>query len=647
MNIVALAAGSGKTSRSLALAKDLILEGFNITYVSITNVSVEDAKHRFRSQYSEVLSEEQMNMFKISTVHSYCLELIRASRHFKDVEILTTTEYTPLDKELDVLASKSNIEPFKSFILSKVEEYTKTHVLAINKKINPTAITEIQGESETDTPAATQLQPSVEAGAGVSGTQIEYKRRLILPLDWVLHVCKAWGLKPPNNDAIMIDEYQDMDSKELYAISEIFEDRAWLFGDPNQVLYIFRIKGDVYRPVESVVLEKVETHRFDQKSCENLTRLLTYKNALLPIGSSPIVDMYSNKAPEVPNSMELIPWDRVIDWSKVAKGRTSVDWRKYCSDRLIYEPMRQIIENSKDSFQIVCTGNGIASKYSDIISRQFGDILTSWYIPVYSHPLYRKMRDLLRGSHTKQAPRLARTVYRTLTKLGYNVDQNKIEGILDYIRESGTLKAGQEVPNADWLNEAIAKMADRYLDNKLKGSYKASNKSNFQSAVNVMQMICSKGLKAALSGVQLQSENPKRGRITTIHSSKGTESDWVLLDLQGQFRGPAKAQDLLQNLNALYVGMSRHRKKLWVTMDEGYQDIVKEMEDGRVTVPPMIRNAFEAYGITRGFDASEIDATDIYGQAQVYYPDLIGLMICMAVNEKLDAKNALTRIFPY
>lgn len=642
MNIVALAAGSGKTSRSLELAKDLILKGFNITYVSITNVSVEDAKHRFKSQYAEVLSEEQMAMFKISTVHSYCLELIRQSPTFRDIDILTTTEYKHLAKELDVLSDKNCAEDFKRYILSLVETYTVLQVGRTAGKTqlaDPNLLKQLAANSETDTP--------IEAGAVESGevSKPVQKRRLILPLDWVLHMCKAWGLKPPNNDAIMIDEYQDMDAKELYAISDIFEDRAWLFGDPNQVLYIFRIKNDIYKPVEGIALEKVQTHRFDQYSCDILTKLLTYKNALLPIGSSPIVDMYSEKELEPTKSIELIDWEHTIDWSKVAKGRSSVDWRKYCTERLIYEPMRKIIESKEHTFQIVCTGNGIASKYSDLIQRQFGDILTSWYIPVYSHPMYRNIRDLIRGSHKDEVPRLARTVYQTLTKLGYDVDQRRITATFEYIKESGNLKTGSKVPDATWLNKNIASMADRHLDNKLKGSYKASGKSNFQSAVNVIQMISTRGLRAALSGVQLQTEEPRRGRVTTIHSSKGTESDYVLLDLQGQFRGPGKAQDLLQNLNALYVGMSRHRRKLWVTMDKEYQQLVSDIRPGYI--PPTIQMAFDGFGSRRQFEASEIDLSDVYGQYGQFYPDLIGLMVTMAATEKVNAKEMLKVIFPY
>lgn len=644
MNIVALAAGSGKTSRSLELAKDLILKGFNITYVSITNVSVEDAKHRFKAQYSEVLSEEQMAMFKISTVHSYCLELIRSAPAFRNIDILTTTEYKHLAKEYDVLSDKSCGEDFKRYILSLVETYS---VLQVGRSVGKTQLVDPNLIKQLQANGGDQEAPASEAGAVESGevSKPVQKRRLILPLDWVLHVCKAWGLKPPNNDAIMIDEYQDMDAKELYAISDIFEDRAWLFGDPNQVLYIFRIKNDIYKPVEGIALEKVQTHRFDQYSCDNLTKLLTYKNALLPIGSSPIVDMYSEKELEPTKSMELIDWEHTIDWSKVAKGRSSVDWRKYCTERLIYEPMRKIIEGKEHTFQIVCTGNGIASKYSDLIIRQFGDILTSWYIPVYSHPMYRNIRDLIRGHHIDQVPRLARTVYQTLTKLGYDVSQSRIQATFEYIKESGNLKTGTKIPDADWLNRNIAAMADRHLDNKLKGSYKASGKSNFQSAVNVIQMISTRGLRAALSGVQLQTEEPRRGRVTTIHSSKGTESDYVLLDLQGQFRGPGKAQDLLQNLNALYVGMSRHRKKLWITMDKEYPKLVSDIR--KEYIPPTIQMAFDGFGARRQFEASEIDLSDVYGQYGQLYPDLIALLVCMSTTEKLDAKETLKTIFPY
>lgn len=625
MNIVALAAGSGKTSRSLELAKDLILKGFNITYVSITNVSVEDARHRFTSQYAEILSEEQMAMFKISTVHSYCIELIRSSVHFKGVEIVTSTEYEALRPEMNVLLDNSSeaTELFKSTILARVETFTSFNKHAREAVANGTA---------------NAIQ---EAASKIN-------KRLVLPLDWVLHVCKAFKMKPPNNDAIMIDEYQDMDAQELYAIADIFDDRAWLFGDPNQVLYIFRVKNGVYKPVEGSALEKVQTYRFDQYSCDILTRLLTYKNSLLPQGSSPIVEMFSHKELSPEPSIELIHWEDTIDWSKVPKGRSSVDWRAYCQDRLLYSKMRDVIEKSSASFQIVCSGNGIASKYSELITKQFGDILTSWYIPVYSHPMYRNIRDCLRnkvgGINNSNA--LARAVHTTLTRLGYDASYESIRVRFEAIREGGIPKSGAKIPETQWLVTAIGKMGERFLDNKLKGSYKASNKSNFASAINVLQMLISKGLRAAMSGVQLQSDTPKRGRVTTIHTSKGTESDYVLLDIQGQFRGPMRAQDLLQNLNALYVGMSRHKQKLWITMDPSYIELSKDITKVR-DFPRSIRQAFENYGSSRLYEAADITLDNIFGTSmvQVFYPDLIGYLITMSL-QKEDPKTVVSRIFP-
>jgi hypothetical protein len=223
------------------------------------------------------------------------------------------------------------------------------------------------------------------------------------------------------------------------------------------------------------------------------------------------------------------------------------------------------------------------------------------------------------------------------------------------IQESGNIKPGIQIPDADWLAGVILKLGDRYLDNRLKVSFKASGKSNFQSTINVLQMISTRGLKCAMSGVQLQSETPKRGRVTTIHTSKGTESDYVLLDIQGQFRPPGKIQELLQNLNCLYVGMSRHKKKLWITMDEYYKPLTKTFDmygetpmygghnSNDLAGKNLIR-AFHQYGIRRDWPASEIDNDNIFGQAQVFYPDLISGLICMSMAD-YDAKAKANAIF--
>jgi hypothetical protein len=660
MNIVNLAAGSGKTTSALTLAKDLIKKGFNVTYTSITNVSVEDAKHRFTQLFSEELSEEQIANFKISTVHSYCLELIRHSQDFRDIEILTTTEYIPLPKECNVLENNTHIGEFKKFLRSKIET-VKTRKVTMGTLQNVT-VTHMHSEGTTIDEYVSDLgskQVNILEGENGEALQPEQapvlpdakpevstieKKQLVLPLDWVLHICKAYKLTPPQNDAIMIDEYQDMDAKELYALSEIFEDRAWLFGDPNQVLYIFRIKDGVYKPIDNVTLEKVHTHRFDQYSCDILSRLLTYKNSLLPIGSSPAIAMQSTKELTPGGSMELIDWNLIVDASKEFK---TPGWRNYVQNRKIYEPLEAIIAEGHDSFQIITSGNGIASKYSEIIMKKYGDILTSWYVPVYSHPMYRRIRDCLRGHDNRKINiKLARAVHKTLTKLGYKVALTQIGNMFHYIQESGNIKAGIQVPDSDWLAGAILKLGDRYLDNRLKVSFKASGKSNFQSTINVLQMISTRGLKCAMSGVQLQSETPKRGRVTTIHTSKGTESDYVLLDIQGQFRPPGKIQELLQNLNCLYVGMSRHKKKLWITMDDYYKELTKGInipsagqvyrrsssnknEQAEIN---MIR-AFNEFGIRREWPASEIDNDNIFGTAQPFYADLISGIICMSMGE--------------
>lgn len=668
MNIMNLCAGSGKTTSALTLAKDLILKGFNITYVSITNVSIEDAKHRFAQLFSEELSEEQLQNFKISTVHSYCLELIRHGRDFQGIEILTTTEYIPLPKECNVLENNTYTGAFKEFLRGRIEtirtkkvktgslqNVTVTHLHPEGTSID-TYVSDLENKEKdiVSGPNGEALQPEVATETVVTGEETTTtKRQLVLPLDWVLHICKAYKLTPPNNDAIMIDEYQDMDAKELYAISEIFEDRAWLFGDPNQVLYIFRIKDGVYKPIDNVTLERVHTHRFDQFSCDILSRLLTYKNSLLPIGSSPAIGMQSTKELTPGGSMELINWRDIVDTTKEFK---TPNWRNYVQNRKLYEPLDQIIAKGEDSFQIITSGNGIASKYSEMILKKYGDILTSWYVPVYSHPMYRRIRDCLRGHDNRKVNiKLARAVHRTLTRLGHKVSLTQIGGMFHIIQESGNIKPGIQVPDADWLAGVILKLGDRFLDNRLKVSFKASGKSNFQSTINVLQMISTRGLKCAMSGVQLQSESPKRGRVTTIHTSKGTESDYVLLDIQGQFRPPGKIQELLQNLNCLYVGMSRHKKKLWITMDEYYKPLCKTFDmygetpmysghnSNDLAGKNLIR-AFHQYGIRRDWPAAEIDNDNIFGQAQVFYPDLISGLICMSMAD-YDAKQKAQAIF--
>ena len=90
MKIVAMSAGSGKTSSALRSAVKILKEGLNVTYITITNSAVKEAQDRFIERFDGELNEDEMSRFHVSTMHSYILEIIRAA--YSDIEIIPSTE---------------------------------------------------------------------------------------------------------------------------------------------------------------------------------------------------------------------------------------------------------------------------------------------------------------------------------------------------------------------------------------------------------------------------------------------------------------------------------------------------------------------------------------------------------------------------
>jgi hypothetical protein len=610
MNVVSAAAGSGKSTKALHLAKELILKGFKVVYTSITNVSVDDASKRFEEFFSEVLTEEQFKMFTISTVHSYCLDLLRKCPEFEGIELVPTTEYVPLDPTEDV------------FIEGRTSEEDKEKVAAFKDKLLSRITTTYDKEGKP-------------------------KRKMVIPLDWVIRACKVYNIKAPDSDAIIIDEYQDMEQHELQSLASVFDDNAWLWGDINQSVYLFRSKSrQSWKLLKSQVAGKVETYRFNQYSADILNRYLEIKAAILPTGTSVPVKMFSSKKDNQEESITPFHWRETIDGTKYTNP---LQWSIYCYSKKIYEPMEAIIAEGKESFQIITMSNSIASLYSTLITKKYGRVLSSWYIPVYSHPVYKILRDTLKeDSLCSLAIReLPGAIGKALAKLGYNPSQYRIADSLERIASKKNYRSKSPISYAKHpseIIEAIEKLSERELPSMFVASKNASKKSNIQSAINVIIYICQKGLRAATQGVQLQSEGGNQlGRVTTVHTSKGTESDYVLLDIQGQIKAPRTVQDLIQNMNMIYVAMSRQRKKLWITMREtDLQYISKKSTDYEEYAERIIDYFTGTAGVS--FEDVNLQEDVMTSLQQSAFSEFIPCTISLSMNPDYNIERLVKRI---
>lgn len=617
MNIMTAAAGSGKSTKALHLAKELILKGFKVVYISITNVSVDDATRRFHHFFSEVLTKEQFEMFTISTVHSYCLDLLRKHPEFRDIELVPTTEYTELKPEEDIfiegetdLDNLDKLNVFKSTVLSRIET---------------------QRDKEE-----------------------KEKKRMVVPLDWVIRMCKTYNVKAPDSDAIIIDEYQDMEQHELHCLSNIFDDNAWLWGDINQSVYLFRSKNkQAWKLLKSQAAGKVETYRFNQYSADILNKYLEIKTAILPTGASTTVEMFSSKENNYEESITPFNWIETID---ATKSPNTINWKTFCYAKKIYEPMEKVIAEGKDTFQIITMSNSIASVYSTLIIKKYGRILSSWYIPVYTHPVYKILRDTLKDDTMSELAisRLPAAIEAMQRKLGYNSSRYRINNSLRKIAEGRNYSYRSKNPithvkHPNDIIEAIKQLSERELPQMFMASKYASKKSNIQSALNVFTYVCERGLRSAMQGIQLQSENGNNlGRVTTIHTSKGTEADYVLLDIQGQITLPRTVQDLIQNMNMIYVAMSRQRKRLWVSLRQKDLDYIKEKPkpEDYSSYEEQAHTIINYFTGTSGISFEDVDFQEdvMVGLQQRNFSEFIPYTIGLSMNPNYDTQELAKRI---
>ena len=90
--------------------------------------------------------------------------------------------------------------------------------------------------------------------------------------------------------------------------------------------------------------------------------------------------------------------------------------------------------------------------------------------------------------------------------------------------------------------------------------------------------------------------------------------------------------------------MDDYYKSLSKTFDLNDETPMYGGHNSNDTASKNMTRAFHQYGIRRDWPASEIDNDNIFGQAQVFYADLISGLICMSMAE-YDAKDKANAIF--
>ena len=606
MNIMTLGPGGGKTTSAMQLAKELLENDVRVTYLTITNTAIDDITQRFHKLHGSELTDKQVSNFQATTMHTFALSLIRERN--THIKIIPTVELKPLPA--DVLNDAS-----------KADEFVKAIRGMVTNNI-------------------TDGKPSKE---------------LILPLAWVIPFIIAFRIKPDNSDILIIDEYQDMDTNEIYALASIFEDNAYLYGDLNQTIYQFRFPNG-NTTVSNNSMSKAPSYRFKQETCDFLNRFLIMKDAMLPNGSTNLTMLFepgydklsTYKKNKREPSIHLVKFTDAVMMKE--SGKKFSYFTVNNSKRMLPEYFREHIDpkSPHENFAIISATNNIAVEYSKLIKEYYGnDILQVWYEPVYYHPLYKLIRDALTGTnsiHNFEPISVALT--RALTKLGYQCSLQRTKSTLETIaarRMNETPKSIVSLPHVLKVLDLIEKDE---LPQSMYISRDASNKSNRNAALTILSMLSTKGLRSAFSGIRLQSDNARPGRILTIHSAKGVEADYVFLDISQQGRQPKTHNDYIQQLNMLYVAMSRHREKLYITVEPYQSDDSMSDKTSTTSMRDMMEGLFRlGYLISEQENLqTELNTQDIGHIYDLQFSKIVSTLVTYAQHDNMFKREIQTLI---
>lgn len=151
--------GSGKTTSSIAISRSLLERGFTVTYISLTNVSIDDVRKRVLADNE--FKPEWVEKLQAMTIHSYMLSMIQGTNPGYEVKPVIRNDMISYP---DLLQEGGHECPEESKI--------DWRLLAIREGVD-------------------------EQGKG---------KELLIPMDRLMSYIIAFGIEAPQNHALIIDE---------------------------------------------------------------------------------------------------------------------------------------------------------------------------------------------------------------------------------------------------------------------------------------------------------------------------------------------------------------------------------------------------------------------------------------------------------
>lgn len=497
--------GSGKTTKSIEISRGLLRNNLNVKYLSITNVSIDDVAKRAKNH--EDFQEEWLERMETMTMHSYMLYMIQQSKPPYEVKAVV----------------RNDIVQYPDLLLEGGHNVSE--------------------EAKVDWKILALTEGVEKHGQG---------KALMIPMDRLMSYIIAFDIRAPENDALIIDEYQDTNSYEVAALAEMFGDRVVIAGDFNQSIFLFRHK--TFSPYLPIARHgKVQSYRFDQNTCDMLNRYIDMKTEIFPSNATAGVRLFSEVGRK----------------SKVSMFRSANAFSD--TERLKdIHSLTEFVQNKK-SVAIITTSNFLAAMYSAEAMKAFGaDNFENWYVTGNNVPIYWLLRDYVlqhihgRGKNAslavKEISKVAELFVEIGRMMGTERNKNVVEGNLRRILEKAidSKLSPRQYVTFDELKRTLVALANGELTKPMAEIPHACADAKLQASRSVLEGFLENGFKVVRQGFRMWRGQHRQISVLTIHGSKGCEFDHTLVRFTT--RPITKVLEFLQSINEVYVALSRHKE---------------------------------------------------------------------------------------